>query len=147
MKKKLCGLLLLGVFTMNSNCFAGEDFIDGDGTYTVTGTDTINKTIYGDFVEHGDINSGNVTVGRTSKDHPTINGSDGIAVVGARSKDGNVDGGKVTVYYGTLNGDVYGGYADNGSVSNSEVHIMCTNSTNYEQTNFCLLYTSPSPRD
>ena len=134
--KKLSYLFLLSALTLNSNCFAGEDFIDGKGYYEVTGTGTINKTIYGDYTEYGNLNSGEVQIGYTQYDHPTINGSNGLAIVGARSKEGNVDGGKVTVYYGTLNGDVYGGYADNGSVSNSEVHIMCTVRTNYEQTNF-----------
>lgn len=134
--KKLSYLFLLSALTLNSNCFAGEDFIDGNGYYEVTGTGTINKTIYGDYTEYGNLDSGEVKIGYTQYDHPTINGSNGLAIVGARSKEGNVDGGKVTVYYGTLNGDVYGGYADNGSVSNSEVHIMCTVRTNYEQTNF-----------
>ena len=134
--KKLSYLFLLSALTLNSNCFAGEDFIGGDGYYEVTGTNTIDKTIYGNYVEQGDLDSGEVKIGYTQHDHPIINGSDGLAVVGARSKDGNVNGSKVTVHYGTLNGNVYGGYADNGSVSNSEVHIACTALTNYKQTNF-----------
>lgn len=134
-KKGLYGAVLLSLLTVSTNAFASEDFINGNGEYIVTGSDIIDKTVYGNYVDSGDV-TGNVTVGKTQHDKPEIIGSDGVAVVGARSKNGNIDGSNVTVYYGTIKGKVYGGYADNGSVSNSVINIMCTASTNYEEADF-----------